>query len=307
MTDRLEWWEKLPLALATTAQSVVVGFWYYRYIDLGIWQLNIIIAVIAGLALDAIVVTTIMGRRVGRDSRWSMGASFGAFICSALIAVDSYSTWLAPIRPLLHVSYPAMVLLYSQHLATARHTPASVATAIQDTTPLAPIVRKLADGFVYFLRSDDGLHKIGRAVDVDARVRSIAAFVPFAVQVVHTIRTDNMVRLERGLHRAYESAGKRVNGEWFRLTDDDVDLLRSLGDELVEDATETALEVVALLASPPDMATEDMSDPLIEKKRRAAEMRADNKSWREIAMSVGRSSSTVRDWLAPPTSNGKEH
>jgi len=120
--DRLSWWEKLPLALATTAQSVVVGFWYYRYIDLGLWQLNIIIAVIAGLALDAIVVTTIMGRRVGRDSRWSMGASFGAFICSALIAVDSYSTWLEVFRPLLHVSYPAMVLLYSQHLATAKST-----------------------------------------------------------------------------------------------------------------------------------------------------------------------------------------
>lgn len=119
-TDRLSWWEKLPLALATTAQSVVVGFWYYRYIDLGMWELNVLIAVIAGLALDAIVVTTIMGRRVGRDSTWSMGASFGAFACSALIAVDSYSTWLAPIRPLLHVSYPAMVFLYSQHLATAR-------------------------------------------------------------------------------------------------------------------------------------------------------------------------------------------
>lgn len=131
-TDRLAWWEKLPLALATTAQSVVVGFWYYRYIDLGLWQLNIAIAVIAGLALDAIVVTTIMGRRVGRDSKWSMGASFGAFICSALIAVDSYSTWLAPIRPLLHVSYPAMVLLYSQHLATAR---TKVTVSESDDTP----------------------------------------------------------------------------------------------------------------------------------------------------------------------------
>src|SRR6266496_2962206 len=95
--DRLAWWEKLPLALATTAQSVVVGFWYYRYIDLGLWQLNIAIAVIAGLALDAIVVTTIMGRRVGRDSAWSTGASFGAFVCSALIAIDSYSTWLVAI------------------------------------------------------------------------------------------------------------------------------------------------------------------------------------------------------------------
>jgi len=138
MTDRLTWWEKSPLALATTAQSVVVGYWYYRYIDLGIWQLNIAIAVIAGLALDAIVVTTIMGRRIGRDSRWSTGASFGAFVCSALIAVDSYSTWLAAIRPVLHVSYPAMVLLYSQHLATARavNVVAPESSAITLTTPV---------------------------------------------------------------------------------------------------------------------------------------------------------------------------
>jgi hypothetical protein len=120
--DKLAWWEKLPLALATVAQSVVVGFWYYRYIDLGHWVLNVAIAVVAGLALDAIVVTTIMGRRVGRDSAWSMGASLGAFFCSALIAVDSYSDWLSTFRPLLHVSYPAMVFLYSQHLATARQS-----------------------------------------------------------------------------------------------------------------------------------------------------------------------------------------
>ncbi len=120
----LAWWEKAPLALAATAQSTVVAFWYYRYIDLGNWWLNVIIAVVAGLALDAIVVTTIMGRRMGRDSKWSMAASAGAFICSALIAVDSYSAWLAPIRPLLHVSYPLMVFLYSQHLASNMHAPA---------------------------------------------------------------------------------------------------------------------------------------------------------------------------------------
>ncbi len=120
----LAWWEKVPLALAATAQSTVVAFWYYRYIDLGNWWLNVIIAVVAGLALDAIVVTTIMGRRMGRDSKWSMAASFGAFICSALIAVDSYSAWLAPIRPLLHVSYPLMVFLYSQHLASNMHASA---------------------------------------------------------------------------------------------------------------------------------------------------------------------------------------
>jgi hypothetical protein len=136
-TDGLALWEKIPLVLATVSQGVVVGFWYYRYIDLGLWQLNIAIAVIAGLALDAIVVTTIMGRRVGRDSAWSTGASFGAFVCSALIAIDSYSTWLAAIRPLLHVSYPAMVLLYSQHLAGARKSTMPVVASTDAPTPLS--------------------------------------------------------------------------------------------------------------------------------------------------------------------------
>lgn len=120
--DRLSWWEKAPLALATTAQSVVVGLWYFHSIDLGDWRLNLLVAIIAGLALDAIVVTTVMGRRVGRESTWSNGAAAGAFLCSALIAIDTYSAWLALVRPLLHVSYPLMVFLYSQHLASPRKT-----------------------------------------------------------------------------------------------------------------------------------------------------------------------------------------
>jgi hypothetical protein len=120
MTDRLRWWEEVPLGLAATAQSVIVGQWYYRSIDMGFWWLNIAVALIAGLALDAIVVVTVMGRRIGRNSRWSDAAAFSAFLCSALIAVDTYSDWLAVVRPLLHVSYPLMVLLTAQHLATAK-------------------------------------------------------------------------------------------------------------------------------------------------------------------------------------------
>lgn len=128
--DKLHWWEEIPLALATIAQSVVVGMWYYKSIHLGEDWLNIMVAIIAGLALDLIVVTTVMGRRMGRDSGWSNGSAFGAFLCSALIAVDTYSTWLEWVRPLLHVSYPLMVLLYSQHLAGVRKQAPDVAATI---------------------------------------------------------------------------------------------------------------------------------------------------------------------------------
>jgi hypothetical protein len=191
------------------------------------------------------------------------------------------------------------IAYHAQQQGTVRVSPPASQPA-PPQLPAGPTVRHLADGYVYILRSADGYYKIGRAKDVQARVKSIAAFVPFAVEIVHTIQTDNMVRLERGLHRAYEAAEKRVNGEWFRLSDDDIELLRSLGDELAGESVEDALEVVALLAAPQAETIEIPNDPLLAKKRLAAQMRADRKPWREIAEAVGRSPATVRGWLETP-------
>lgn len=115
--DRLTWWEEIPLGLALLAQSYVVGLWYYSSISGADWWVDLIVAVGAGLALDLIVVTTVMGRRAGRSSGWSWATSFGAFGCSSLIALDRYGwEW----RSLLHVAFPLVVFLYSQHLATPR-------------------------------------------------------------------------------------------------------------------------------------------------------------------------------------------
>lgn len=117
MTDRLHWWEDIPLGLALVAQSYVVGLWYYGSIHGASWQVDMAVAIGAGLALDLIVVTTVMGRRMGRSSGWSWATSFGAFLCSSLIALDRYG-WEA--RSMLHVAFPLVVFLYSQHLATPR-------------------------------------------------------------------------------------------------------------------------------------------------------------------------------------------
>lgn len=115
--DRLAWWEEIPLGLALLAQSYVVGLWYYASIDGAAWLLDLLVAVLAGLALDLIVVTTVMGRRAGRSSGWSWATSLGAFVCSSLIALDRYGwEW----RSGLHIAFPLVVFLYSQHLATPR-------------------------------------------------------------------------------------------------------------------------------------------------------------------------------------------
>lgn len=118
--DRLAWWEEIPLGLALLAQSYVVGLWYFASISGAGWMYDLIVAICAGLALDLIVVTTVMGRRQGRSSGWSWATSLGAFCCSSLIALDRYGwEW----RSGLHVAFPLVVFLYSQHLAV----PAKVA------------------------------------------------------------------------------------------------------------------------------------------------------------------------------------
>lgn len=117
--DRLAWWEEIPLGLALLAQSYVVGLWYFASVSGAGWAYDLIVAVGAGLALDLIVVTTVMGRRQGRSSGWSWATSLGAFCCSSLIALDRYGwEW----RSGLHVAFPLVVFLYSQHLAVPAKT-----------------------------------------------------------------------------------------------------------------------------------------------------------------------------------------
>ena len=74
-------------------------------------------------------------------------------------------------------------------------------------------------GGVYVLRCGD-LFKIGYSRDVRSRVMAINAQSPVDVEHVITIHTSNARHLESLLHRSF--ADKRVKGEWFRLSDEDV-------------------------------------------------------------------------------------
>jgi hypothetical protein len=120
--DKLLWKDKAPLALALAAQSYVVFLWYLHSTHGIDPSVDFIIALAAGIALDWLTVSTVMGRREGRTSIWSWLTSFGAFIGSAMIAYDTYAVQWWPIdgKALLHVCYPLVVLLYSLHLASPR-------------------------------------------------------------------------------------------------------------------------------------------------------------------------------------------
>ena len=81
----------------------------------------------------------------------------------------------------------------------------------------------LSDGFVYLIKS--GRHfKIGKANSVETRHRQLKIQLPQAAEVVHRIKTDDPFGIESYWHRRF--AEKRLNGEWFSLSAEDVKAFR---------------------------------------------------------------------------------
>lgn len=81
----------------------------------------------------------------------------------------------------------------------------------------------LCDGFVYLIKS--GRHyKIGKANSVNRRYRELQIQLPQPAQLVHKIKTDDPYGIEAYWHRRF--ANKRLNGEWFALSADDIKAFR---------------------------------------------------------------------------------
>lgn len=82
-------------------------------------------------------------------------------------------------------------------------------------------------GYVYFIQMTAGerLTRIGRSATPDVRLKYIPK-LPFETTLEHLIQTDDMVQLERHFHDYY--ADKRVRGDWFQLSPDDIAYIKGL-------------------------------------------------------------------------------
>ena len=74
-------------------------------------------------------------------------------------------------------------------------------------------------GVVYLLECS-GYHKIGLSRNLEKRCAQLSIALPFDLQVVHTIRANDVRALEIYWHGRF--ATRRVRGEWFKLSSEDV-------------------------------------------------------------------------------------
>lgn len=75
------------------------------------------------------------------------------------------------------------------------------------------------NGFVYLLEDSSGYIKIGCSQDIKKRIENIQSNNP-TIKVLKLIETNDITGLESKLHKAF--ANKRIKGEWFLLTEDDI-------------------------------------------------------------------------------------
>ena len=73
-------------------------------------------------------------------------------------------------------------------------------------------------GYVYFIQSEYGF-KIGQTKRIDDRLNLFTVKLPFKFTLHSFVRTSRFIEIESILHKNLDH--KRLNGEWFQLTDDD--------------------------------------------------------------------------------------
>lgn len=82
--------------------------------------------------------------------------------------------------------------------------------------------RKAIAGYVYLVKAitPDNHYKIGYSKKPLARIEKLDVKLPFPLDVIHLIKTNDCTTAEQYLHNMFKES--RVNGEWFELTERDV-------------------------------------------------------------------------------------
>ncbi len=108
---------------------------------------------------------------------------------------------------------------------------AEISNGVDDTIKsnsilqLPVIAEKCTPNKVYFIQAENGLVKIGIASNIWVRLNTFNTASPIELTLLFWIDSNEAKKLENSFHKIFES--KRVKGEWFRLTSEDLTWIRS--------------------------------------------------------------------------------
>lgn len=114
-----------------------------------------------------------------------------------------------------------------RHWAAGRPDMEDVARFCQQRRP-ASLPPEAYDPVIYLLRAGE-YFKIGWAKTLDKRIRDIQSCCPETLELIHTIPTQDPIASEAQWHHRFR--GKRVHGEWFKLTPEDIAEFRGQSDD----------------------------------------------------------------------------
>lgn len=139
----------------------------------------------------------------------AIGALAGGMIGAAMSAVVGRNRVIGALIGAIIVA-SAFFLFFS----TGRHAPRC---EFDDPNTLPPTQHPA--GYVYVVQDIDisEYYKIGRTVNPSRRFSEFSQALPFEIDVVAVIRTEDAPTLEWQLHQRY--AEQRQRGEWFKLQD----------------------------------------------------------------------------------------
>lgn len=79
-------------------------------------------------------------------------------------------------------------------------------------------------GFVYILKADNGFTKIGKTTNPEKRIFHFTTRMPLELKLECLIESEDYNELERELHERFSD--KRTRGEWFELSEDDIETIK---------------------------------------------------------------------------------
>lgn len=101
----------------------------------------------------------------------------------------------------------------------------------------AGYIGKDGPGFIYILQAGRWF-KIGRTTDLGRRLKELRIQLPFKASLVYAAEVPQVKGCEQILHELF--AKRRLNGEWFALTDADWRILEAWTSASIEHNRESA-------------------------------------------------------------------